>query len=481
MATTCMAIPGKSRGSAGNNRVACKINCGRGRAALRILAASLLLAAALPAVASDPLDRQIDAYLAPYVQTGNFSGVALVRKGGHTLFHKAYGFSDRVRGIQNSKNTRFHIASVSMQFTAAAVLRLADQGALNLDAGVGEYLQGTEGAGKITVRDLLLERSGLPDINGLPEYGEILQQHQTPASLVAKIRGRPLLFEPGSKFLHEEHSAYNLLALIVERKTGRPFAEAMQRLVFKPAGLKLSGIDDDSMTEAAGMARGYEPTGVNGLKGAVAIHWSGKAGNASVYAAAADEAKWVQALLSGRLLRSDSREALLGTSPRVGYGWFRGENKRFHETAYYMNGRAPGFASFVLYLPDQQLTVVVFSNIYSSATTAIGYDIAAIALGAPYTQFQPRKALAAAEAETCAGSFQFGQDFYQPNGRVVLRAEGTNLLLRWPSGDISPLIPLEHDHFMDRSYWEDVRLERDATGKPVALLYGSFRGHGVRE
>jgi CubicO group peptidase (beta-lactamase class C family) len=55
--------------------------------------------------------------------------------------------------------------------------------------------------------------------------------------LIAKISGRPLLFEPGSKFLHEEHSAYNLLALVVERKTGLPFARAMESLVFRPLGL----------------------------------------------------------------------------------------------------------------------------------------------------------------------------------------------------------------------------------------------------
>ena len=76
---------------------------------------------------------------------------------------------------------------------------------------------------KITVRDLLVERSGLADINDLPDYSEILQHHQTPESLVARIKDRPLLFEPGSKFLHEEHSAYNLLALIVEKKTGSFF------------------------------------------------------------------------------------------------------------------------------------------------------------------------------------------------------------------------------------------------------------------
>jgi CubicO group peptidase (beta-lactamase class C family) len=322
----------------------------------------------------------IDAYLKPYVESGNFSGSVLVRRDGRNVFRKAYGFSNREQKVENSNGTRFHIASISMQFTAAAILRLVDEGAISLDNHVGEYLHGIQGADKITIRDLLTERSGLPDINDLPDYGEILQHHQTPASLVAKIQGEPLLFDPGSKFLHEEHSAYNLLALIVEKKTGLPFASAMRRLVFDPVGLKFSGVDDDSVVRSEQMAIGYEPVGVSGLKLASQIHWSAKTGNASVYTTPSDEARFVERFLGGHFLKADSLQAVLDTSQRVGYGWFRGANSRFEQTAYYMNGRAPGFASFVLHLPRENMTIVVLSNICSSATTTIGYDIAAVSM-----------------------------------------------------------------------------------------------------
>ena len=113
------------------------------------------------------------------------------------------------------------------------------------------------------------------------------------------------------------------------------------------------------------MAKGYEPESIYGLKPAAAIHWSAKTGNASAYTTAGDEARLVTALFQGRQLSVSSRDAVLDTSVRVGYGWFKGTNKRFGQTAYYMNGRAPGFASFVLHLPQAQMTVVVLSNIYS--------------------------------------------------------------------------------------------------------------------
>jgi len=365
----------------------------------------------------------IHAYLQPYAQSGNFSGDVLVVKSGKIIFERAYGFADREHHIRNTATTRFHIASMSMQFTAAAVLRLVDTGSMKLDDHVGGFVPGIQGADKITLRDLLTERSGLPDINALPNYDDVLQHHQTPSSLIAEIEGRPLLFEPGSKFLREEHSAYNLVALILEKKTGLPFATAMDRLFFQPANLTASGVDDDSVTQAGGMAKGYEPEGTYGLKPARAIHWSAKTGNASVYTTAGDEARFVDALFSGHVLSSASRTAVLDRSMRVGYGWFKSENKRFGETAYYMNGRAPGFASFVIHLPQAQTTVVVLSNIYSSATTTIGYDIAALSLGLSYRRFHVRvHPPSAAELKTCTGTFQFGPDFYQANAKLALTA-----------------------------------------------------------
>src|SRR5437763_1292722 len=142
----------------------------------------------------------------------------------------------------------------------------------------------------------------------------------------------------------------------------------------------------------------------------------------------------------------------------------------------------PGFASFVLYLPREKVTVVVFSNIYSSATTAIGYDIAAIVRGLPYETFHTSDPPpSAAELGTCTGTFQFGRDFYQPNAQVALVTEGHELTLRWPEGSLSPLIPVGRDQFVDRAYWEQVKVERDAKGEPMGLAYGSFHGSAVRD
>ena len=120
------------------------------------------------------------------------------------------------------------------------------------------------------------------------------------------------------------------------------------------------------------------------------------------------------------------------------------------------------------------------SNIYSSVTTDIGYDIAAIALDLPHDVFRSTKALSLDEIKGYAGSFQFGPDFYQKNAKMELTATANGLSLRWPSGDLSPLIPTNHDRFIDRNYWEPVKIERDSSGRQSVLVYDRFRGFSTK-
>src|SRR5215475_1166278 len=96
----------------------------------------------------------IGRYLKPYVRSNNFSGAALVSKDGKVIFEKAFGFADREKRVRNTTKTRFHIASVSMQFTAAAVLRIIDSGALKLDDRAKAFAPEVDGAERISVRDL---------------------------------------------------------------------------------------------------------------------------------------------------------------------------------------------------------------------------------------------------------------------------------------------------------------------------------------
>ena len=430
------------------------------------------------AAQSPDISRAIDAYIEPYVRTNNFSGQLLVMRGNAVLYQRELGWADRDTRVPMRRDTELHIASISMQYTAAAIMRLIDQRKLSMNTRVSEIVADVRGGERISIRNLLEQRSGLSDINARPDYAQILQQHQTPASLVAVISGDSLLFAPGSRYQHEEHSAYNLLALIIEKKTGLPFARAMQQLVLDPAKLGHTSVDDDDASQPSMFAKGYDPEGVYALKATTPIHWSAKSGNASIRSTAADEARLVQLLFHGGFLSDSARAAITdSTGVPIGYGWFRRPSKRFNELTYSMNGRAPGFASYVTYLPREDVTVVAFSNIYSSATTDIGNDIAAIAIGMPYTPLALGEKTLPPETLALDGAqFTFPSDFYQPNAALVFTQANGEMFLGWPSGDRSPIIPLDRDHAIDRAYWEPIAITRDSTGAATEMTYDRFRG-----
>jgi CubicO group peptidase (beta-lactamase class C family) len=446
--------------------------------AILALVPAMLGANATPVAAGGPSIREtIDAYVEPYVRTNNFSGAVYVDRDGERQFLGMYGYADRAKRIFNTEQTRFHIASLSMQYTAAAFLRLVDSGKLSLDGSIASVAPNVTNARSITFRELLEERSGVADINGLPDYSQLVQAHQTPSSLVERIAGLPATRPPGSPYTSEEHSAYNILALAIEQATGLPFDEAVREVLLTPAVLPATGEDVDRQPRHASQAVGYQPVGTSGVEPAAAIAWSAKSGNGSSYTTIGNEAHFVAALLGGALLSDSSRHVMFDPSNVVGYGWFDRDSSRFSELAYSMNGRAPGFSSFVLYLPKEQLTVIVLSNIYSSATTQMGNDIAAIALGKPYVAFAPMQPPPSpAQLARSTGTFRFAADFFRPGAAITLRVAGDGLELDWGSGTVSPLIPVSNDRFIDRSYWETVSIERDRSGIPIALQYGTYRG-----
>lgn len=449
-----------------------------GRLALTVLLVFSSPASAQNTVASSP-SAAIDNYVTPFVDTNNFSGVVLVARSGEPVFAKAYGFADREGRVANDLQTRFHIASMSMHFTAAATLRLIDAGKLSLDTPVAEIVPDYPNGRAITVRHLLTQTSGIADINAQDDYDAVLAQHQTPQSLVDKMRGIAALRAPGT-YDREEHSAYNLLALIIERKTGLPFADAVKQLVFAPLGMSDSGIDDDRPDARVKSAKGYKPIGLYDLGAAEPIHWSAKAGNGSAYTTVGDELKFVRALVGSDFLSPKLRETMFDLGARVGYGWFKSNSTRFGEALYSMNGRAPGFSSAVAYFPQRALFVVTLSNVYASVPTDMAYDIAAQMLGRPYEALTLQKSTDPAALSGLPASFQFAKDFYQPNALVRVTSADGAVNLHWPSGDTSALIPLGKDRFIDRSYWVPVELQRDPGGAITGLKYDRFTGEPTK-
>lgn len=415
---------------------------------------------------------EIDAFFRPYVTTNNFSGSVLVERGDTVLFARSYGFADSERRIPNQLGTRFHVASLSILFTSTAVLRLIDQGKLSFDTHVSDIVSGVPNGNAITVRELLEQDSGLPDINDLPDYDDLLRRHQTPESLVARIHGLAPFASPGGRSQHEEHSGQNLLALIIERETGLPFAQAMKAEVFGPLGMHDSGVDDDSPI-AGPVAQGHQLAGTFGLKAAPVVHWSAKSGNGSAYTTVSDEWKWFQGVVRGTLLSETSRDAMLETTD--GYGWERRQSARLSQTVYLVGGRSSGFSSFIEYVPGDNLAIIALTNIENAANPTIVQDLAALLYGKPFQPFRYGP-VPPTLVDHPVGTFVFGSDFYRPFATLRLTSDADGTTLNWPGGPTAPLLPIGEDEFIDRYYWIDVTVVRAKDGSLTELDYGTFKG-----
>jgi CubicO group peptidase (beta-lactamase class C family) len=448
-------------------------------AALVLQLASPAGAAALssesPASGHFATHAQIESYFRPFAATNNLSGSVLIRTSEKILFAKSYGFADT--GVRNGPKTRFHVASMSIPFTSTAVLRLIDQGKLTFDTRVSDIVPGVPNGDKITIRNLVLQNSNLPDFeDDVPNSDDMRKSRQTPQSMVDAIRPLPPHGEPGGESKGEEHSGQNVLALIIEKKTGLPFADAMQRLVFGPFGMRDSGIDDDRPIHGP-VARGYVPSGTFGLTPGPTIHWSALPGNGSAYTTTADVWRWIQGVVRGPLLSEGSRAAMVGMmGTDQAFGWWTAKSERLGETVYQTNGRAPGFSAFFEYLPKENLAVILLANMEHDANPEIAAEAAVMVMGKTSYKGFDYKPIPVEVAGHPSGDFTFGPDFYRPSGTLKLVSDANGVTIYWPQRPVAPLLPIGKDKFKDRYYWTDVTVVRDSEGKPVELDYGLFKG-----
>jgi len=286
---------------------------------------------------------------------GDFWGAVLVAKGGEILLAKGYGEADYDERA-NTANTLFEIASTSKQFTAAAVLRLHQDGKLQVTDSIKKHLRGVpKDKQDITIHHLLTHTSGIPGNAGVP-YASKMSRKQ----YVKHVLEKPLDSEPGAKFAYN-NAAYALLAAIVEEVANTSFEKYSKKKLFGPAGLKDTGFvgDDDLDEERQSVRRGDR------MPEATAIDWHwgwGYRGMGGVVSTVHDLYLWDRALRGEKVLDAETK-ALYFEPALEGYacGWRveatdRGTMKIHH------SGGVHGYACQYARFPDDDVVIAVLSN-----------------------------------------------------------------------------------------------------------------------
>lgn len=361
--------------------------------------------AAPAATAVRPAVVQLGPWLRAEAAADRFSGAVIVARGERVLFRGAYGLADREEGTPLTPGHRFRLASLSKQFTAAAILQLQDRGVLSVDDPVCRWIASPcpEAWRAITLHHLLSHQSGVPDLMTRPDWSDLRWRDWTLPALQADSARLPLVFQPGERGSYS-NAAYNLLGSVVEQASGRPFAEHLRAALLDPLGMTDTGWDDGSVPLATGYAATAEGLGARRRSGASVVFAAG-----ALYSTVDDMLAWNRALhgvgeAPGTQLSARSYAQMTATAdparyrgterggvPQTfGYGLFIGApglrvTPGFSDGQIFHTGSWSGFRAYTAHQPEADVTVIVLSNNYEQgwAVTLAAQRAMAEALGRP--------------------------------------------------------------------------------------------------
>ena len=331
---------------------------------LPMMPASLLLAVLLGGCATmgTSMQASVDTLMRDY--TGDVPGAAvLVLRDGQPLVRRGYGLADLETGTPVTPDTNFRLASVSKQFTAAAILLLAQDGKLSLDDPVRRWLPSLPASDDaITVRHLLTHASGLIDYEDLMAPDATEQVHDVDVLHLLEKEDR-LYFAPGTGYRYS-NGAYALLALIVGKASGQDFATFLHKRIFKPLGMDGSVAYEQGISTVANRAYGHSLVDGRWVR-TDQSSTSAVLGDGGIYSSIDDLARWDAALYDDRLLPDAMRaDAFTLHNPihdevdvdGYGYGW------RIHGETLWHSGETIGGRNVIIRWPQRHLTVVVLTN-----------------------------------------------------------------------------------------------------------------------
>lgn len=343
------------------------------------------------------ITAKVDEYMDAAVKIEHFSGSILVARNGSPVVSKGYGMANYEQSVPNTPQTMFRLASITKQFTAAAIMILQERGKLNTNDSVCKYFSDCPTVWQpITIRHLLTQTSGIANYSGRLEL-QSSGVGESRAKMLDLIKSKPIEFVPGEKMKYG-NSSYYLLGLIIERTSGKSYADFVQENIFTTLGMKRSGYDDADRV-AKKRAAGYRWQGDSFVNARYVNDTTPNAAG-GLYSTTEDLLLWDKALYTKKLLSRKSRDEMftpfreLTTGRGYAYGWYT--TKRFNRQKVAHGGNTSGFINYIARFPAARVTIIVLGNNENGSSGRIANDLSAIVFGAPYKIPRERVAVAVA-------------------------------------------------------------------------------------
>jgi CubicO group peptidase (beta-lactamase class C family) len=425
-----------------------------------VLARAQAIVALLPIAMLHPqqaptFPARVDAYLAPFVSMEDFSGAVLVAKHGTVMLRKGYGLADKALAVPARPDMAFAIGSITKTFTAAAVALLAQDGKLQLSDPVERYLPDFHPGDTLSIQSVLAHQARIPDYYSFPEFATRRRDAISPADFLTLIASKPLDAHPGYS-----NSGYVVLAALIAKLSGVSFEDFVRERLLAPLSMNHTGVVTDE-TPVQRLAPGYD-AGVppRNVQPAPRDSWSWMIGNGSMYSTVDDLNRWLEALREDSIVR--------WSTLAYPFGW--GKRSRFGRSAIEQDGRIPqGYTSYIALYPQDDVTIVVLSNMQVDIAQRIGIDLAGMVFDEHVGQPTVRHEVAMRTPKRdYVGIYDIAPGF-----TVAIDTTSHGLEIAGPDRAFLPLEPVSVDTFFFRTLYVPIRFDRDDKGVVTQLHWGN--------
>lgn len=332
------------------------------------IASLLIEKGADPGIAMPAAEAMADSLFINRIGEDEPGAAVLVARDGKVLYAKGFGYANLHNGQPVTQETIFRIGSITKQFTAAAILKLNEEGKLALDDKLTQFIPGYPRGDEVTIHHLLTHTSGIKsytdEINF--EDKEVTEPIASSEAHIESFKNKPYNFDPGTAWSYN-NSGYFLLGYIIEKVSGHPYHDYLKENFFEPLGMDHTGVHyKDIALDNEALGYSFQDGKVN-LAPDWEMSWAGGAG--ALYSTIGDLFKWNEAVFNGRVLQETSLHAAFTpvklnngdeAQPAYGYGWMLGEFRGWKSVSH--GGGLPGFITFLVRFPEQHVTIAVLTN-----------------------------------------------------------------------------------------------------------------------
>ncbi|CAN5879908.1 hypothetical protein BH11BAC4_BH11BAC4_24220 [soil metagenome] len=320
--------------------------------------------------------EKLEELMRSYHRYNMFDGSVLVAEQGKIIYEGAFGLANREWNIPNTTDTKFMLGSVSKPVTAILMLIQVQKGLIDLDKTIADYLPdfSEKNGSRITIRELLNHSSGMPNYDIMKDFfPKVSRQHFSREEYIKLYKDSSLVFQPGTSYYYSSWG-YFTLGYIMEKVTGKSYAQLMKEDIFDKIGMNNSGSYEHTQVVDR-RASGYDYK-LGGFSSADFRDQSNTMGTGDLYSTVDDLFKLHLAITDNKLINKQLTAQMFtpGIRPwQYGFGWFNQQFKYTATDSVFVNyhlGTTEGFLSFIVRIPSTNSLIVFLCN--SSPTHFFG-------------------------------------------------------------------------------------------------------------